>query len=486
MRLNIVASLMWLLLCCLTSPLSSQDQASQHTDRDEPLLSCGSWARGSTRLDTSEDLDKWLNARHSTGLATDDPAQVVETVKLPYLRGLQYGYLAAAEDTYPFLRSESGEDPEKELPSTWSTLLFPRSGMSWTNLLSAIDSFCGNPDHATKDVAEAVVTVLNEVDARADRIGPDDRNTLFIGFGCSQYHEHPRASFVDGYRDGQRVFWLLLRKAGVPDRIPAWRNILAGLNAHQFELPPGKELSGVIGEFCADAKNKKIPFVFAAKIAAMQARGENEDAGPLLEHFYCSELPAIWVNGIQGKGKSCLGVIVFLLTKPVLQKPFSYMVGIINTSQSNIEVDWSQWSLAWKDKKDERLNPALDPDKVAHAIERRSTIAASLAAFGASMSANTPQRAIITGPQGTSTVTIYPRPGQASAAASEAAVATAKPGMEIASTLSGSSLRRTTLFPGAETGGKMVYFGKPKGNGEATVEISIPGLPRFSVEVDTR
>jgi hypothetical protein len=55
--------------------------------------------------------------------------------------------------------------------------------------------------------------------------------------------------------------------------------------------------------------------------------------------------------------------------------------------------------------------------------------------------------------------------------------------MELASTLSDSSLRRTTLFPGKETGGRMVYFGKPKNNAELSVEVRIPGLPKFSIPV---
>jgi len=482
-------SLIALLLCCLTPPLLSQNP--QPANRGEQLLSCGDWAKLSMRIDTPEDLDRWLSARQGNGLATDDPKQVVETVKLPYLRGLQYGYLAAFEDSYRAvhsgygyrLRSESSEGPDNELPATWSTSFLPRPAMPLANFVSAIDGFCASPDHAHKDVAEAVIAVLNEQDAWADRIGQEGRNELFVSFGCSQYRDHPRTSFVDGYRDGQRMFWMLLRKAGLPDRIPAWRDLLAGLNTHQFELPAGKELSSAVHDFCADAKNKDITFVFAAKIAALQARGENEAADSLLKPYYCSDLPAVWANGWQMKGQTCLGVIVFLATKPALEKPLSYMVGIINASQSNVEVDWSQWSLAWKDKKEDKLSPALDPDRVAHSIERRSTIAASLAAFGASMSANTPQKAVITGPQGTSTVAIYPQPGQAAAAASQAAATTARPGMELASTLSDSSLRRTTLFPGKETGGRMVYFGKPKNNAELSVEVRIPGLPKFSIPV---
>jgi hypothetical protein len=108
------------------------------------LFSCGAWSTSKATIETSEDLDKWLNARNGKGTpAADDPEQVVETVKLPYLNGLQYGYLTALEDTYRFMRSESGQDPDKEIPSTWSTLLVPNPGMSWLNLMGAIPLFAG-------------------------------------------------------------------------------------------------------------------------------------------------------------------------------------------------------------------------------------------------------------------------------------------------------------------------------------------------------
>jgi hypothetical protein len=154
-----------------------------------------------------------------------------------------------------------------------------------------------------------------------------------------------------------------------------------------------------------------------------------------------------------------------------------------NLLQSSIEVDWSQWSLRSKDRNEEKLSPAIDPDKIAHSIERRSTIAAALAAFGASMSANTPQKNVVVGPQGTSTVTIYPQPGRVSAAASDAAENTARPGMELASTLSDAALRRTTLFPDGQTGGRTIYFAKPKDNQKLVLEVRIPGLPKFALPV---
>jgi hypothetical protein len=474
-------------LCCLAFPAASQNSspATQPTGRTEGLFRCGEWARATTSFDSLHDLDSWLNVKHE-GLVIDDPVQVAETVKLPYLNGLEYGYLAAFEDVYLLLRRSSGQDPDKELPFTWGTLLTPRSDLTWANFESAVDAFCGNADHTDKDVAEAVITILNEADARPAQFGPDQRSNFFLGYGCSQYQEHPRSWFVVGYRDGERFFWSLLKKTGLTAAEPFWGSFITGLNTHEFELPAGKELGREIGTFCADHKNKDVPFVFAARAAALQARGESEDAESLLRPFYCKVLPDIWANGLQGKGKTCLGVVVFLVAQPVLQKPLSYMVGIINDSGKNIEVDWSQWSLVWKRKGEENLNPALDPGKVARSIERRSTIAASLAAFGASMSARTPQRAVITGPQGTSTVTIYPQPGQASAAASEAATTTARPGIELARTLSDSSLRRTTLFPSSQTGGRMIYFAKPKDNEELSLEVRIPGLPKISLPVNAK
>jgi hypothetical protein len=483
-RLNILQLLMVLLLCSLTVSAFSQNDSPQPTGGNEELFHCGGWARATTKFDSIQDLDNWLKGQQNES-ATDEPVQVAETVKLPYLKGLQYGYLTALEDVYLLLRRKLGHDPDKELPPGWSTLLTPRSGLTWANFESAIDAFCSNADHADEDVAEAAITILNEAAARPAEFGPDQRSAFFLGYGCSQHQEQPRSWFVVGYRDGEHFFWSLLRKVGLTAQEPYWERFIAGSNTHEFDLPPDKKLDHEIGTFCADPRNKNVPFAFAARAAALQARGESEDAESMLRPFYCNDLPTIWVNGLQGKGKACLGVIVFLLTKPVLQKPFSYMVGIINASQQNIEVDWPQWALVGKGEKKEKLTPALDPNKVSRSIERRSTIAASLAAFGASMSASAPQRAVITGPQGTSTMTIYPQPGQESAAASEAAASTARPGMEIASTLSDSSLRRTTLFPSGQIGG-MVYFPKPKDKDDLLLEVRIPGLPKVSFPVNAK
>jgi hypothetical protein len=268
-------------------------------------------------------------------------------------------------------------------------------------------------------------------------------------------------------------------------QIVEWKNILSAQDTHQFEIPIGKGLDQVIGDFCSNSRNKNIPFDFAAKIAALQARGENEFADTLLEPYYCTDLQPVWANGHQLRGKSCLGVIVLVDPKPVLRKPLSYMVGVTNHSATRIDVDWTQWSLSWKGNKGTNINPALDPDKIVHSLEKRSLIAGSLAAFGASLSASAPRTAaVISGPEGTSTLTVYPSPSEASAAASEAAARAEEPGMKLAGTLSDYSLRRTTLLPGNQVGGTIVYFAKPKDNGDVWLEIRVDGVPKFSIQVN--
>jgi len=173
---HILRSLMVLVLSCLTVPALSQNSSpgSQPTGLKEGLFQCAAWARATTRVETIQDLDTWLRGQHRDTV-TDDPVQVAETVKVPYLMGLQYGYLTALEGVYRLLNRKSGQDPEKEFPSTWPTLLSPRSGLTWTNFETAIDAFCSNADHSDEDVAEAAITILNVENARPAQFGPDQR-----------------------------------------------------------------------------------------------------------------------------------------------------------------------------------------------------------------------------------------------------------------------------------------------------------------------
>lgn len=430
---------------------------------------------------------KFLRCRDWSKLSTemsDQNSGQNENAKISYLEGLQYGYTTALEFVYRKLLAETGENPDEELDAKWSTYLSPRSGVTWDIFVYPINLYCSEPDSATKSLAEEAVTVLTISGERPPKFGAKERNAFLESFGCSQYNAHPKTSFVAGYRDGQRFYWSLLDRIGFA-QIAEWKNILSAQDTLQFEIPTGKGLDQVIGDFCSDSRNKNISFDFAAKIAALQARGENEFAEALLEPYYCTALQPVWANGRELRGKSCLGVTVLVDPKPVFGKPLSYMVGVTNHSDSSIEVDWTEWSLSWKSNHAKNIEPALDPDKIIYSLERRSLIAGSLAAFGASMSASVPRTAaVISGPGGTSTVTVYPSPGQASAAASEAASRAEGPGMKLAGALSDYSVRRTTLPPNTLTGGTMVYFAKPKDSGEVWMEMRIPGLPKFSLQVD--
>lgn len=479
-----IQSLMLLILLCASLPATAQTNSSVERAIPATLLQCGEWSRLSTEI-PDKDFGDWLEKHHPPASNRDATLTVNQRIQVSYLEGLQYGYLSALELVYRKLLADTGENPDEELAPTWSSYLSPRSGLPWAAFVGPIDSSCSNPGFAGKPVAEEAVAALSEADARPERFGSGERNAFLESFGCSQYNAHPRASFVVGYRDGHRFYWSLLDTIGLTKQLPAWKDLLAALDTHQFEIPTGKGLDQVIGDFCSDPKNKNIPFDFAARIAALQARGENEDADTLLEQFYCTDLQPVWANGHQLKGKSCLGVIVLVDPEPVLGKPLSYMVGVMNHSEARIDVDWTQWSLSWKSSKENNLDPALDPDKIVRSLEKHSLIAGSLAAFGASMSASAPRTAaVISGSEGTSTVTVYPPPGQASTAASEAATRAEEPGMKLAGTLSNYSLRRTTLLPGDQTRGTMVYFAKPKDNGEVWLEVRIPGLPKVSLQVN--
>jgi hypothetical protein len=475
--------LVLLSLLCIARPAPAQTPSSTQGTTSAPLLRCQDWSHLSTEM-PDRDFDDWLAKHHPSASESISTLTVNERFQTSYLEGLQYGYVSALEFVYQKLQRDTGENPDKQFDSKWSMYLSPRTGVTWDIFLYPVNQNCGDEANAGVRVADEAVAALNMVDERPAKFEADERNAYLGGFGCSQYNAHPRAAFVAGYRDGQRYYWSLLDQIGLT-KIPRWKDILAAQDTHQFAIPAGKALDQVIDDFCLDAKNKNIPFVFAAASAAMQARGENEDADSLLEPFYCTDLQPVWASGQQLKGKSCLGVTIFVNPKPVLGKPLSYTVGVTNHSGTRIDVDWTQWSLAWKSSKETNINPALDPDTIVHSLEKRSLIAGSLAAFGASMSASAPRTAaVISGPAGTSTLTVYPSPAQASAAASDAAARAEEPGMKLAGTLSDYSLRRTTLLPGNQVGGTIVYFAKPKDKGDVWLEIRIDGVPKFSIQVN--
>jgi len=431
------------------------------------------------------DFEDWIAKHHPPTSESISTLTVNERFQTSYLEGLQYGYVSALDFVYRKLRADTGENPDKAFDSKWSNYLAPRTGVTWGIFVYPINLYCDTAANANYSVADEAVAALNMTDERQTKFESEERNAYLEGFGCSQYNVHPRASFVAGYRDGQRFYWSLLDTIGLTN-IPQWKDILSAQDTHQFEIPKGKGLDQVISDFCSDAKNKTIPFDFAAKIAALQARGENEFADALLEPYYCTDLQPVWANGQQLKGKSCLGVTIFVNPKPFLGKPLSYMVGVTNHSGARIDVDWKQWSLSWKASEERNTDPALNPDTIVRSLEKRSLVAGSLAAFGATMSASAPRTAaVISGPEGTSTLTVYPSPSQTSAAASEAAARAEQPGMKLAGTLSDYSLRRTTLLPGSQVGGTIVYFANPKGKGDLSLEVRIGGLPKLLFQVDS-
>jgi hypothetical protein len=483
MKSTLFQGLVLLSLLCIARPAPAQTASSTQGTTSATLLRCRDWSQLSREM-PDRDFEDWLEQHHPSSSISYSTLTINERFQMSYLEGLQYGYVSALEFVYRRLLADTGENPDKELDRKWSMYLSPRTGVTWDIFLYPINRNCGSAANASGRVADEAVAALNMVDERPAKFESDERNAFLDGFRCSQYNAHPRASFVAGYRDGQRFYWSLLDTIGLM-KIPQWKDILAAQDTHQFEIPTGKGLDQVITDFCSDSKNKSIPFNFAAKIAALQARGEKEFADTLLEPYYCTDLQPVWANGHQLTGKSCLGVIVLVDPKPVLGKPLSYMVGVTNHSATRIDVDWTQWSLSWKSNKGTNNNPALDPDKTVHSLEKRSLISGSLAAFGASLSASAPRTAaVISGPEGTSTLTVYPSPDQASAAASEAAARAEEPGMKLAGTLSDYSLRRTTLLPGNQVGGTIVYFAKPKVNGDVWLEIRIDGVPKFSIQVN--
>jgi hypothetical protein len=475
--------LVLLSLLCIARPALAQTPPSTQETTSATLLRCQDWSHLSTEM-PDRDFEDWLAKHHPSASESFSTLTVNERFQTSYLEGLQYGYVSALEFVYRKLQRDTGENPDKQFDSKWGMYLSPRTGVTWDIFLYPVGQNCSDDANAGARVADEAVAALNMIDERPAKFESQERNAYLEGFGCSQYNAHPRASFVAGYRDGQRYYWSLLDQIGLT-KIPQWKDILAAQDTHQFEIPTGRGLDQVISDFCSDSKNKTIPFDFAAKIAALQARGENEFADTLLEPYYCADLQPVWANGQQLKGKSCLGVTVFVNPKPVLEKPLSYMVGVTNHSGTQIDVDWTQWSLSWGDSKEKNSNPALNPDTIVRSLEKRSLVAGSLAAFGATMSASAPRTAaVISGPEGTSTLTVYPSPAQTSAAVSEAVARVEEPGMKLAGTLSDYSLRRTTLLPGNQVGGTVVYFVKPKDNGDVWLEIRIEGMPKFSIQVN--
>jgi hypothetical protein len=435
-------------------------------------------------LAEAQDQQSTLSQVARTGpVRCRDWASAIPSIKEPYLEGLELGYLTAVDDVYTYL-GQADTDSAAKL----SAGLSPRLDKHWFDLIPSIDSSCTDQNNNDKEVAKVAVAILDD-SSRMAEVRREARTKLLLRYKCADVVQNSSPWFLVGYRDGQRFFWSVLRQTGDVLKAPDFDRYLTNLNTFQFEIPLGKDLHQGILEFCADPAHSNsvygaMPYDAAAKIVAFQLRGQ--DADPLIAYWYCRDLPPTWSNGQQFIAKTCFDVTVLIGTSPVLDKPFGYMVGVINNSQKQIEVDWTQWSLLWKDKSQtDQLRQALDPRRVSRAIEKRANVDAAFTAFGAYIAASAPRTAQIYGPDGISTVSVYRTSGEASAIATQAATSAAAPGIEFASVISSWSFLRNTLAPGTATAGRVVYFDKPKTD-RARLQIKIPNLPKFSLDVSTK
>jgi hypothetical protein len=159
------------------------------------------------------------------------------------------------------------------------------------------------------------------------------------------------------------------------------------------------------------------------------------------------------------------------------------MVAVFNRSDAPIEVNWTDFSLLYKNKHSEmRTALAIDPGKVERGIMRRTNIASALAAFGAAMSASTPQMATVSAEGQTATIAVYPSANQVSAATHIAAERAAAPGTAKAGVVAQFSLKRTTVSPGGHAVG-IVFFSKQDGS-PASLQFRHAGIPTVSVSLD--
>jgi hypothetical protein len=406
------------------------------------------------------------------------------TFKLAYLLGLQYGHSAAVEDYFRWLRPKIIEDPDQTFNPQWRGLLFPAE-TNWPELIPEINAFCSEEKNRSELISHAAALVLRKHQPEYNNAGkPDDRWAFLNKFSCSSAMVGPW--FFVGYRDSQRFFWAQLEAAGFVSTIPSWKNFMAGLEALQFQTPAGTNLCSALTDFCREEKNQSVSFVFAERAVALRLRGDEDGADSLLAPFYCKELPAIWVEGKQGKATNCLGIVVIVEAAPILRKPVAYIAGVINESDKIVEADWQNWSLQWTDRNgNAQTSAALDPQNIVRNLEKKANLASALAAFGAYMSASSPKTAAVYDSRGVSTIRVYPGPETASAASREAAKDVGEPKLALAQTLSDVAFRRTTIPPHSQTEGMLLFFDPPKG-GEARLKLRIPGIAVFEIPVSVQ
>lgn len=420
------------------------------------------------------------------GLGNQSENQVASAVdavpmKLAYLRGLRYGYEVAVQNLEGLYDKHEKGKPrtsENSLGPEWTTMLVPPEGIAWEDTTGLIDKVCSREENSELSVPELSRAYYQRQRGSSGigekGIGRSERDERLIGETCSSLAATTARAWLQGFKDGNEYLWFrqleLNAAQSAKTNQPLARAFLAQLETESKRLrdmfSPDKiddETTSSLAEFCERPFNQKVPLDLSVAAVNLLQRGMNA-AGldGSLEAFRCKTLEPLWLNGQEVLGRTCAGFTILVVLPPVWDKPIGVVVSVKNDSSASFVVDWDQWSLVWTDRKNNsQTNRALDPQKLAKSIERRSLIAAAIAGFGAAMGAAAPRTTTVYGPQGTQTVTIVPPPNVASEATRQAMTPHLEAGSVRAQTMSDVSLRRTMLLPGQNIVA-VVFFEKPK------------------------
>lgn len=423
----------------------------------------------------------------------------ITTHKLSYLDGIQQGY-ETAYNNLDGLASKLGAGPSTLSP-VWSKLVVLPKSQSWERVSKSVDWFCAQEGNSEIRVVDTVRLVIEEAWKTAqdseDILTPDERFGRAVRRSCATLDRATSVAFVHGFQDGNAYFWTMIlgqlpqimRSIADPSADDVQKTLTergAFLRDMFSPSSAGQPINQELNSFCAKRFNQDVPVSFAVAAVVMRAKGlDSTEFESSLEPFYCKHLGPVWNQGREMKARACSGFTFLGSTPPVLDKPFGLIVSVRNDSDSAFEVDWSQWSLTWTDKKGKpRSQSALDPDKLAKSITRRSAIAAALAGFGAGLNAGMPRTATVYGPQGIQVVTVPAPPGAAAAATSQAAEPYIQAGSTMSDTVYQVSLRRTTLMPGQHVVA-VVFFEKPK-SGSYTLSLVMPNHPKVSIKLEAQ
>ncbi|MBI1749460.1 MAG: hypothetical protein HY234_07880 [Acidobacteria bacterium] len=417
--------------------------------------------------------------------------------KLTYLEAIQQGYEVALDKFDGFAREFEPGWGTAQLPPAWTRFVVLPKADKWERVSEVVDWFCQKEENANVRVVEAVRAIVeNTWKSSADSqsvVTTDERVDRIVRRSCRTLEQSTSNAFVQGFGDGNAYFWMLVReqlsKTPLAGPDPAdeerYKQVLAArvaLHRDMFSpLSAGRPLTDDLNVFCGQPFNQEVPVSLV--IAAVVMRAKGMDAAQMgLEAFYCKHLPTYWHQGREIKARACAGFTFVGSTPPILDKPFGLIVSVRNDSEKPFEVDWNQWSLSWADKKGQlHSKGALDPEKVAKSIRRRSMIAAALAGFGAGLNAGMPRTATVYGPQGIQTVTVNPPPGAASAATRQAAEPYVQAGTTMSDTIIEVSLMRTTLMP-RQYVVAVVFFEKPKAP-TYTLSFTMADHPKVSIKL---